>query len=85
MRISQADFRDALQNLLKEECAFEGGRFEYRENAELASERVLDVKNREKEERRQKLLAELENHIITKSAVSIFNGKIEGMKLNDDE
>ena len=54
-RISQAEFRDALQNLLKEECAFEG-RFEYRESAELASERVLDVKNSEKEERRQKLL-----------------------------
>ena len=35
--------------------------------------------------KRAKMLAELENHIITKSAVSIFNGKIERMKLNDDD
>ena len=83
-RISQADFRETLNELLKDVCAFEG-RFEYKEREELESERVLDTKNREKQEKRKQLLAELENHIITKSAVSIFNGKIEGMKLNDDD
>ena len=50
-RISQSEFRETLNQLLKDLCAFDG-RFEYREKQELDTERVLDVKNREKQEKK---------------------------------